>query len=229
MMGLLRRKRRQPPKHTIDFSARQQFKAFLASPGRIYIVNLPGQRSTVMKVTDADEAFFRSFCAQLQAVLGAEFAVIPATPVQARPATTQDIAVQTAMARKQTRTTLWEPPEPNPFGSPIVYADPIRELVRQDCVDGPALDQADKLATTTLDQADKLATTTLDVITTGDDDESVMRRAALRIAAAQDRAAHAQAQLDDANQQLAQARDAGAQLHNRTVIEQAAQAIDDQP
>lgn len=63
-----------------------QFQDWIASPGKIYIVYLPGQKSFVVKVTDQHHDFFIAIIKQLRMQLGGE--VQAAAAVAVDPSTT---------------------------------------------------------------------------------------------------------------------------------------------
>jgi len=201
---------------TVDFTPQEQFRAFLDSPGKMYIVNLPGEKSTVIKVRDTDEQFFRHFCGQLTGVLGTEFQVIPATPVDAKFASTQDIAEQTSHDRMRQAEKR----------SASAEADLEAAIAHH-----PASKQRPAASTGRHHKADEPESVfdQLVAATTRADDETAKRVAAIEIAAARDQVAAAQDTLETANARLRAAYDAGGELHNRGVIErfteQAGQAI----
>ena len=214
-MRLNRKQRRnkQFRRPNADQSPSQQMKAFLKAPGKFHIVELPGEKSFVVKVTDDEMPIFGTMISQLNAVLGFCEAV-PATPVDAHVATTQEIAEQTGAASLRAREraarraraaatpsesgTKPEPPQVKQRGGR--HAKPE---------------------------------TTFDLLAgAADVDPDGRRFAALEIAAAQDRVNRVSDQLEAANQRLRDAYERGGELHNRHVLdkfaEQASQQIAEQ-
>lgn len=217
-------------------SPQQQFRDFLAAPGKMYIINLPGKKSTVMKVGEPDEPFFRMFCAQLQGVLGGEFQVIPATPLDAKLADTQMIAEDTAAATKRIRVARQRQER-----AEAQRAAAVDDL--NDALNAPTLDEQIDAAMDRHPAGKQRGgrhhkpepDTTFDKLVNAgpvDSDEGARRLASMEIAAAQDQVARAQDQLEEANQRLRDAYDRGGELHNQSVLdkfsEQASEAVAEQ-
>lgn len=95
-MKLNRRRRNQQQPISSSTAPTRQFKQLLRQRGEFYIVLLPDEKSFVVKVTDDQLPFFATICQQLKGTLGYCQAV-HATPVEARPATAQQIAEQTSI------------------------------------------------------------------------------------------------------------------------------------
>ena len=218
-------------------SPQQQFRDFLAAPGKMYIINLPGKKSTVMKVGETDEPFFRMFCAQLQGVLGGEFQVIPATPLDAKIADTQMIAEDTAVASKRIRAARQRQAKAEALRA---ETDDLNDALNDPTLDeqiDAAIDRhpAGKQRPGSGRHRKAEPDTTFDKLVAAgpvDSDEGARRLASMEIAAAQDQVARAQDQLEEANQRLRDAYDRGGELHNRSVLdkfsEQASQAFAEQ-
>lgn len=208
----------------------KQFRDFLKAPGRMYIIQLPGEKSTVMKVADTDETFFRLFCAQLQGVLGDEFQVIPATPVDASVATAQDIANSTAASTKRIREARARQAEAEVWEAAL---DKVNSEAQEALDATIARHPAGKQRSGRHRAAeDDTAFDRLVAAGPVDNDEGAKRLAAMEIAAAQDAARAASDALEEANRRLRDAYDRGGELHNRAVLdrftEQASDALAEQ-
>lgn len=210
-------------------SPQEQLRAFLQAPGKMYIINLPGQKSTVMKVRAEDEQFFRFFCGQLTGVLGSEdFQVIPATPVDAQYASTQEIAEQTAAHPARLREAQRRQDE--------AQREPQLHVVRDDTELDASMNRHPAGKQRGGRHRAPEPDTTFDRFARGGvvrDEEDRRRIAAMEIAAAQDAAARAADALEAANERLREAYATGGELHNRAVLdrfaERAAEKIAEQP
>ncbi|AUV60855.1 hypothetical protein I5J35_gp77 [Mycobacterium phage Rem711] len=238
MLNRKQRRARKQPKNwtppTPADSPQEQFRKFLAAPGQMYIINLPGNRSTVMKVRDDDDQFFRFFCAQLAGVLGSEFAVIPATPVDAKMATTQEIAEQTGEATRRVREARRrQEAAEDRVERAKAELDGARQTIagarlNPDTVD--ALNAAMNRHPAGKQRSGRHRApepeTTFDKIAGAgavDDEDAKRRLASLEIAAAQDQVARAQDELEAANERLRAAYESGGELHNQRVLNDFAQ------
>ncbi|MCV7255664.1 hypothetical protein H7J86_26215 [Mycobacterium hackensackense] len=210
-MALNRRQRRARADRRpyVGDTPQQQMKALLKQPGKFHIVNLPDQKSFVVKVTDREMPLFLTICGQLKGVLG-HCEVTAATPVDATVADAGMIARQTSN-------------------------DPVRLKLAQDRTD--AADEAEIDASMARHPAGKKRPaggrhakpepdTVFDQLTSGTDER---RLAAMELAAAQDAARAASDALDAANARLAEVYERSGELHNRHVLdkftEQAGEAI----
>jgi hypothetical protein len=72
------------PAQTTNMTAKQ-FEEWVTSPGKIFIIYLPGQRSFVMKVTDEHHDFFVAMVKQLRMALGPEVQAAAAVACEAPP------------------------------------------------------------------------------------------------------------------------------------------------
>lgn len=213
-----RRARKDRRPHAGDTPA-QQMRDFLRAPGKVHIVQLPEEKSFIVKVTDREMPLFLTICQQLRAVLG-HCEAIPATPVDASVADTQTIARQTA-------------------SDPQRVADAQR---RQDEADQERANQADAdelAASMERHPAGKRRSggrhakpepdNTFDKLAASEDR---IRAASIELAAAQDASAKAQDQLDAANARLAEVYERTGDIHNQRVLNQftdaAGQAIAEQ-
>lgn len=238
---MLNRKQRRARKQSKNWtpptpadSPQEQFRKFLAAPGQLYIINLPGNRSTVMKVRDDDDQFFRFFCTQLAGVLGSEFAVIPATPVDAKMATTQEIAEQTGEATRRVREARRrQEAAEDRVERAKAELDGARQTIAGERLNPDTVDALN--AAMNRHPAGKQRSgrhrapepeTTFDKIAGAgavDDEDAKRRLASLEIAAAQDQVARAQDELEVANDRLRAAYEAGGELHNRHVLDKFAE------
>lgn len=193
-------------------------KAFLKSPGKFHIVQLPDEKSFVVKVTDAEMPIFLTMCQQLRGVLG-QCDAIPATPVDAHVATNQEIAESSAASTKRIR----EARQRQDVASADVAAEE-RELKA-------ARDRhpAGKRRAGGRHAKPETETTFDQLMATADaDDEAAKKQIArMEIAAAQDRVARVQDEMEKANEALRQAFERGGEIHNRAVIEKFAQQAGD--
>lgn len=228
-MSMLNRKARRAKKNRRPFasdSPADQMKAFLKQPGKFHIVQLPEQKSFVVKVTEAEMPLFLTICQQLRGVLG-HCEAIPATPVDASIADTQMIAEDSAQASKRIREARQRQAEAE-------HTPPTLHVVREK--------SDDELAAMERHPAGKQRPaggrhraaepeTTFDKLAAGNavDEETRRRLASIEISAAQAEAARAQDAYEAANQRLRDAYANGGELHNRAVLdkfaEQAGQTI----
>ncbi|OCB56149.1 hypothetical protein A5722_14735 [Mycobacterium vulneris] len=245
-MSMLNRKARRAKKNRRPFasdSPADQMKAFLKQPGKFHIVQLAGDKSFVVKVTEAEMPLFLTICQQLRGVLG-HCEAIPATPVDASIADTQMIAEDSAQASKRIREARARQ-EGTAAEDALAASDPkyhrtspTLHVVREK--------SADELAAMERHPAGKQRPaggrhrapepeTTFDKLAAGAgpvDDETRRRLASIEISAAQAEVARAQDAYEAANQRLREAYANGGELHNRAVLdkfaEQAGQAIAEQ-
>lgn len=255
-MSMLNRKNRRAKKNRRPFSSDSpaaQMKAFLKQPGKFHIVQLAGDKSFVVKVTEAEMPLFLTICQQLRGVLG-HCEAIPATPVDASIADTQMIAEDSAQASKRIREARarQEQTESDDFHrcacGRTITAEQITCHACADVTSAPTLrvvrEKSDaEIAAMERHPAGKQRPaggrhrapepeTTFDKLATGAgavDDDTKRRLAQIEIAAAQAEAARAQDAYEAANQRLREAYANGGELHNRAVLdkfaEQAGQAI----
>lgn len=221
----LNRKARRAQKNRRPYSEdspKDQMKAFLKQPGKFHIVQLPENKSFVVKVTEAEMPLFLTICGQLKGVLGFCEA-IPATPVEASVADTQMIAADSAQASKRIR----EARQRQDLAS-AAAADAERGLKaqRDELAEARQRRDADLDASVSRHPAGRHRKpepeTTFDRLlavgpATGEDAQR--RAAALEIAAAQDAVARAQVELDRANEAYGDAVERGGELHNRAVLD----------
>ena len=227
---MLNRKNRRAKKNRRPLdsdSPAAQMKAFLKQPGKFHIVQLAGDKSFVVKVTDAEMPLFVTICQQLRGVLG-HCEAIPATPVDASIADTQMIAEDSAQASKRIREARarQEQAEANAPALHVVREKSDAELAAMER--HPAGKQRPAGGRHRASEPD----TTFDKFANGGpvrSDDEKLRLASIEIAAAQDEAARAQDAYEAANQRLREAYANGGELHNRAVLdrfaEQAGQAI----
>lgn len=204
----------------------QQFAAFLKAPGKMYAVELPDQKSFVVKVTEAEMPIFQTICQQLRGVLG-HCEARGMTPVEAHVANTQEVAQSAAEATLRVRRARQRAQDATDDAQQA--ADDLeRARTRRETVAeaDAALDASIRRHPAGKQRggrhrAPELATTFDQLAALGADDstEGVKRIAAIRIAAAQDQVAKAQDELERANSRLAEAIDTGGEIHNRDVIE----------
>lgn len=248
---MLNRKARRAKKTRRPFASdnpADQMKAFLKQPGKFHIVQLPEQKSFVVKVTEAEMPLFLTICQQLRGVLG-HCEAIPATPVDASIADTQMIAEDTAQASKRIREARARQDAANP---PTLHV--VREKTEAERIADDLMTKRTASAPNGVDDDALLAAmerhpagkgrpasgrhraaepeTTFDKFASGGvvhTDEERRRLASIEIAAAQAEAARAQDAYEAANQRLRDAYANGGELHNRAVLdkfaEQAGQAI----
>lgn len=204
----------------------QQFAAFLKAPGKMYAVELPEQKSFVVKVTEAEMPIFQTICQQLRGVLG-HCEARGMTPVEAHVANTQEVAQSAAEATLRVRRARQRAQESTEHAEQTVD-DLERARTRRETVAeaDAALDASIRRHPAGKQRggrhrAPELATTFDQLAALGADDttEGAKRIAAIRIAAAQDQVAKAQDELERANSRLAEAIDTGGEIHNRDVIE----------
>lgn len=200
----------------------QQFAAFLKAPGKMYAVELPDQKSFVVKVTEAEMPIFQTICQQLRGVLG-HCEARGMTPVEAHVANTQEVAQSAAEATLRVRRARQRAQEATEHAE---HADDDLERARTRHQADAALDASIRRHPAGKQRggrhrAPELATTFDQLAALGADDttEGAKRIAAIRIAAAQDQVAKAQDELERANSRLAEAIDTGGEIHNRDVIE----------
>lgn len=230
---MLNRKNRRTKKNRRPLdsdSPAAQMKAFLKQPGKFHIVQLAGDKSFVVKVTDAEMPLFVTICQQLRGVLG-HCEAIPATPVDASIADTQMVAEDTAQASKRIREARarQERAEANPPTLHVVHEKSDADLAAMER--HPAGKQRPAGGRHRAPDAD----TTFDKFANGGPvrtDDEKRRLASIEIAAAQAGVAEAQDAYEAANQRLREAYANGGELHNRAVLdkfaEQAGQAIAEQ-
>ena len=210
-------------------SPAQQMKAFLKAPGKFHIVQLPDEKSFVVKVTEDEMPIFLTMCQQIRGVLG-HCEAIPATPVEAHVADAQEIAQQTAESSRRIREARARQADHETASNPCAKPEPSQ--VDAAMARHPAGKK--RPAGGGRHRAPEPDTTFDRLVAAGpaDTDEATKRLAAMEIAAAQQQVATAQDQLEEANQRLRDAYDRGGELHNRAVIEklaeQAGQAIAEQ-
>lgn len=230
-MSMLNRKARRAKKNRRPFTSdnpADQMKAFLKQPGKFHIVQLPEQKSFVVKVTEAEMPLFLTICQQLRGVLG-RCEAIPATPVDASIADTQMIAEDSAQASKRIREARRRQEQ-----AEAEHAAPTLHVVREKSELDDAIDRhpAGKQRPAGGRHRAVEPETTFDKLAAGAgpvDDDTRRRLAQIEIAAAQAEAAAAQDAYEAANQRLREAYANGGELHNRAVLdkfaEQAGQAI----
>lgn len=186
----------------------QQMQAFLAAPGKFHIVQLPDQKSFVVKVTDAEMPIFLTICQQLRGVLG-HCEAIPATPVEASVADVNQIAQSSAESTKRIREARAR------------QAKPELHVVKDDPEIDAAMNRHPAGKRSGRHRAPDTETTLDALMATGPTDptEAAKRAAAMEIAAAQQQAAIAADAMEEANQRLRDAYANGGELHNRTVLD----------
>lgn len=221
-------------------SPAQQMKKFLKAPGKVHIVQLPDEKSFVVKVTDDEMPLFLTICQQLRGVLGYCDA-IPATPVEASVATTQQIAESSAASTKRVRLAQQRQENHDKEGSSsTAFSDFTRagkdfgaEYARafDELGEARRRREADEQAARSRHPAGRKSgrhrapepDTAFDrLVAAGpvDNEDGARRLMSMEIAAAHDNVARKQAELDAANEQLRDAVDRGGELHNRYVTEQ---------
>lgn len=231
-MSMLNRKARRAKKNCRPFasdSPADQMKAFLKQPGKFHIVQLPEQKSFVVKVTEAEMPLFLTICQQLRGVLG-HCEAIPATPVDASIADTQMIAEDSAQASKRIREARRRQEQ-----AEAEHAAPTLHVVREKSdAERASMERhpAGKQRPAGGRHRAVEPETTFDKLAAGAgpvDDDTRRRLAQIEIAAAQAEVATAQDAYEAANQRLREAYANGGELHNRAVLdkfaEQAGQAI----
>lgn len=245
-MSMLNRKARRAKKTRRPFASdnpADQMKAFLKQPGKFHIVQLPEQKSFVVKVTEAEMPLFLTICQQLRGVLG-HCEAIPATPVDASIADTQMIAEDSAQASKRIREARQRQQQAedrlNAERGLKAFTDaeanvPTLHVVREKSdAERASMERhpAGKQRPAGGRHRAVEPETTFDKLAAGAgpvDDDTRRRLAQIEIAAAQAGVAEAQDAYEAANQRLREAYANGGELHNRAVLdkfaEQAGQAI----
>lgn len=250
---MLNRKARRAKKNRRPLdsdSPADQMKAFLKQPGKFHIVQLAGDKSFVVKVTDAEMPLFLTICQQLRGVLG-HCEAIPATPVDASIADTQMIAEDSAQASKRIREARarQERAESDDFhrcacgrtitaeqitchacaGVASAANAPTLHVVREKSdAERAAMERhpAGKQRPAGGRHRAPEPETTFDKLAAGAgavDDDTKRRLAQIEIAAAQAEAARAQDAYEAANQRLREAYANGGELHNRAVLDKFAE------
>lgn len=246
-----RRARKDRRPHAGDTPA-QQMKAFLKAPGKLHIVQLPDDKSFVVKVTEREMPLFLTICGQLKAVLG-HCEAIPATPVEASVADANTIAQQTA--NEPARLSAAQRRQDEAEAARAAAAEVDEALARKAADDADrhlAVGGDDVTAAINASMARHPAgkkrpaggrhakpepDTVFDMLAGAgnafqDDDEATARIAAIELAAAQDAAARAQEAADAANARLAEVYERTGEIHNQRVLNRftdaAGQAIAEQ-
>lgn len=223
-----RRARKDRRPHAGD-TPQQQMRDFLRAPGKLHIVQLPDEKSFVVKVTEREMPLFLTICGQLKAVLG-QCDAIPATPVDASVADAQAIARQTAndpqrIAEAQRRQDEAEQARAAASAGKAT-ADEFAAELAASMSRHPAGKKRSGGRHAKPDTAfDLLARASANA----DDSETKARLASIELAAAQDEAARAQEAADAANARLAEVYERTGEIHNQRVLgaftEAAGQAI----
>lgn len=229
-MSMLNRKARRAKKNRRPFasdSPADQMKAFLKQPGKFHIVQLPEQKSFVVKVTEAEMPLFVTICQQLRGVLG-HCEAIPATPVDASIADTQMVAEDSAQASKRIREARARQEQAEAKTPTLHVVREKSDAERAAMERHPAGKQRPAGGRHRAAEPDTTFDKFANSGTVRTDDEK-RRLASIEIAAAQAGVAEAQDAYEAANQRLREAYANGGELHNRAVLdryaEQAGQAL----
>lgn len=226
----LNRRQRRSKKNTVhrpdpSQSPQQQMKAFLKAPGKFHIVQLPDEKSFVVKVQDSEMGIFLTMCQQLRGVLG-HCDAIPATPVEASVADTNQIAQSAALSTKRIREARQRQGDAveHVYRSEDELAAARMKRDEAD-VENARIDAIHRSQKSGRHRAQVPETTFDRLVGSGADDseEGAKQLAAMELAAAQDQVAAAQDKLEEANSRLRDAYERGGELHNRSVIERFAE------
>ena len=218
-----RRARKDRRPHASD-TPQQQMRDFLRAPGKLHIVQLPDEKSFVVKVTEREMPLFLTICQQLRAVLG-QCDAIPATPVDASVADAQTIARQTANDPQRIADAQRRQNEAEQARAAASAGKATADEFAADLAASIARHPAGKKRSggrhakpEPENTFDKFAAT-----------QDKVRAASIELAAAQDAAARAQEAADAANARLAEVYERTGEIHNQRVLgaftEAAGQAI----
>jgi hypothetical protein len=93
----------------------EQFQAWIAADGEMFVVYLPNRQSFVLKVPDVHNAFFVSMMQQIRFCLGSEVQAVRMHVVTGPPADVDGEPIAPASGKAEDAPGWAQPPEPSQF------------------------------------------------------------------------------------------------------------------